>query len=58
MPVEPVYNNMETYPVETPENVARLVDMLVPVADGDEEYGGNYGAVDCHLVTCNANGWN
>ena len=35
MPVEPIYNNQEPFPVETPEDVARLVDLLVPADDDD-----------------------
>jgi hypothetical protein len=35
MPVRPLYNNIDALPVETPEDVARLVDMLVPAADDD-----------------------
>jgi hypothetical protein len=36
MPVEPIYNDMQPLPVQTPEDVARLVDLLVPAADDDK----------------------
>jgi hypothetical protein len=36
MPVRPVYHDVEPLPVETPEDVARLVDLLATAAEDDK----------------------